>query len=349
MLSTEGAALTFHTLVFLALVTGSSYAGTSVLFAAYLAGASSTWWDSLCLEHRRANQTSHPPAEAAASASKVESKAKSSPSSDIELHQRSESERLDPQKRVPSGIVQSGEITQSKPSPADDGRLPGSTFISGAQIFEKFYHPALKFILKPFFFASIGFSIPISRMFLGTVVWKGIVYSILMVFGKLLCGLCLLRFDRPTRMSNVLRQYLPSSVSACWSISNRRKTIKSSQTSAQRVQDDNTQRLTKSPRHKAPISLYPAALLGSAMVARGEIGFLISSVAESDGVLGPTSDGSSSELFLVVTWAILLCTLIGPITVGLMVKRVRRLQAIERSQRTGKADPLGAWGVATTK
>jgi hypothetical protein len=78
------------------------------------------------------------------------------------------------------------------------------------------------------------------------------------------------------------------------------------------------------------------------MISRGEIGFLISSVAESHGVFG--EDGSSDE-FLVVTWAILLCTLIGPITVGLMVKRVKRLQEAERQKATGREDPLGIWGL----
>lgn len=108
-----------------------------------------------------------------------------------------------------------------------------------------------------------------------------------------------------------------------------------------------------------PQSLYPAAMLGSAMVARGEIGFLISSLAESTGVFtskdsssGQSSSSSatttysgSSEIFLVVTWAILLCTVIGPLSVGVMVKRVRRLQVAEREGGSGRVDPLGVWGV----
>lgn len=86
-------------------------------------------------------------------------------------------------------------------------------------------------------------------------------------------------------------------------------------------------------------------MLGSAMVARGEIGFLISSVAESNGVFGSSGASGSSELYLIVTWAILLCTLIGPMAVGLMAKRVKRLQVIERSASSGKTDPLGIWGM----
>jgi hypothetical protein len=85
------------------------------------------------------------------------------------------------------------------------------------------------------------------------------------------------------------------------------------------------------------------------MVARGEIGFLVSSIAQSNGIFSQASEGREveySDLFLVVTWAILICTVIGPVAVGLMVKRVRRLQQGERKgDRSGREDPLGVWGV----
>ncbi|KAG6104650.1 hypothetical protein E4U14_005564 [Claviceps sp. LM454 group G7] len=76
-----------------------------------------------------------------------------------------------------------------------------------------------------------------------------------------------------------------------------------------------------------PRSLYPASIIGCAMVARGEIGFLISSIAESNDIFSSSSGRSStSDLFLIVTWAIVLCTILGPLAVGLLVRRVRRLQ-----------------------
>jgi len=71
------------------------------------------------------------------------------------------------------------------------------------------------------------------------------------------------------------------------------------------------------------------------MVARGEIGFLISAVAEGSGIL-------SAEQFLIVTWAIILCTLVGPVAVGLLVRRVKSLEARAPHIR---AQVLGAWGV----
>jgi hypothetical protein len=92
-----------------------------------------------------------------------------------------------------------------------------------------------------------------------------------------------------------------------------------------------------------PKSLYPASILSLAMVARGEIGYLIASLAESNGIFGETSDGSSSETYLIVVWAISLCTLIGPISVGTLVKRVKALQ-MQRTN-TGGPDPLGVWGI----
>lgn len=345
-MSTRSAAVTFHTLVLITLITGASYAGTSVLFAAYLAGALSTWWDGVFEECVHAGEraprhddNTKASAERGRNQSIAYCRSGNTQSSCAESsvqQKTTDSETLQPDKPDPP--------KQSKPAeiPSAD-----STHLRGSQVFEKYYHPALQTTLKPFFFASIGFSIPISKMFGGTVVWKGFVYSILMIFAKLLCGFCLLRFQCPSNPLKVLKRYLPSGMSDCWPIHLRSRAAKIEATPSQTTQRE-TQEPQRPPLPKKPVSLYPAALLGSAMVARGEIGFLISSVAESDGVFGTIDSGGSSELFLVVTWAILLCTLLGPISVGLMVKRVQRLQATERSHRTGRDDPLGAWGIVAS-
>lgn len=91
-----------------------------------------------------------------------------------------------------------------------------------------------------------------------------------------------------------------------------------------------------------PFSLYPGAILGSAMVSRGEIGFLISSLAESNGIF--STDGKD-QVFLIVTWAIVLCTIIGPVGVGLLVRRVKTLEKA-KEERAGGSDVLGVWGVS---
>ena len=95
-----------------------------------------------------------------------------------------------------------------------------------------------------------------------------------------------------------------------------------------------------------PVSLFPSCLLGLAMAARGEIGYLIASVAESSGTFasgGETSRNASST-FLIVIWAVSLCILVSPISVGLLVRRVRRLEK-EKGKEVGRRQALGIWGV----
>lgn len=57
-----------------------------------------------------------------------------------------------------------------------------------------------------------------------------------------------------------------------------------------------------------------ATLLGSAMVARGEIGLLIIEIGHNE------TPYVSDEGFYTGVWAILLNTIIGPVSVGLLVR-----------------------------
>lgn len=88
------------------------------------------------------------------------------------------------------------------------------------------------------------------------------------------------------------------------------------------------------------------------MVARGEIGFLISSIAESEGIFGANQDSESSpasDMFLIVSWAIVLCTIIGPFCVGLCVRRIQcrmASQGLEKQDEEG--DAWGIWGMKAT-
>ena len=57
--------------------------------------------------------------------------------------------------------------------------------------------------------ASIGFSIPITSMFTGTVVWRGIVFTILMLIGKLVTGIWLIRIAAPSgTMATKIKPFL---------------------------------------------------------------------------------------------------------------------------------------------
>jgi hypothetical protein len=234
-------------------------------------------------------------------------------------------------------------------------------------------------------------------MFSGEIVWRGILYTILMLFAKLVTGLWLIRMPLPQLNLSLPRRRLSSLPASCFSWGsgkgkangkerarstsnqvrshdsrvnlepegndNQDSTNKNTTGEAVNHQSsetptpkpDSTSQQTQTPTSNTkkinkPLSLYPASMLGTAMTARGEIGFLIASLAETTGLFTSSTSIStqtatgSSEIYLVVTWAIVLCTIIGPLSVGTLVKRVRRLQA-EREKNPGKADPLGSWGV----
>ncbi|TIA50472.1 Sodium/hydrogen exchanger [Aureobasidium pullulans] len=316
---TPVAAFIAHTLVLLGLVTGSTYAGTSNLFAAYIAGAVINWWDAL-VDATLQEQVS---------ASITEKKA------------RKGKKTTQPQREgaVVSSPTSSDNSAPDACEPAIDRPVSAThDKLRGAVVYEHMYAPAMNTILKPFFFASIGFSIPITQMFRGAIVWRGIVYTILMILGKLACGLVLVRFtSTPTKVQLPEGQQTTNTTPSTDASTN--------QTNPQQPPSANSKRKRQSPRKlPKPQSLYPSLMLGSAMVARGEIGFLISSLAESNSVFGTTQEGENSDIFLVATWAILLCTIIGPVSIGTMVNRVRRLQKARVSD-TAKPDPLGGWGV----
>ena len=65
------------------------------------------------------------------------------------------------------------------------------------------------------------------------------------------------------------------------------------------------------------------------MVARGEIGYLIASLAQSSGTLEMKSKGEgetvqNEDVFLVIIWAVTLCTIGGPMAVGSIVKSMKK-------------------------
>ncbi|KUI63743.1 High-affinity Na(+)/H(+) antiporter NhaS3 [Cytospora mali] len=142
------------------------------------------------------------------------------------------------------------------------------TYVSGAQAF----------ILEPLFFASIGFAIPFKRLWTGTIIWRGIVFSLLMAVGKAVVGLSVPLWDFFSRTP-------PSEEKPA-------------------------------PGARASSNAWAAAtLLGMAMIARGEIGLLIIQLGLN------TTSALSEEAFLVAIWAIVLNTILGPVSVALLLKR----------------------------
>ena len=227
-------------------------------------------------------------------------------------------------------------------------------------------------------------------MFTGTVLWRGIVFTILMLIGKLVTGIWLIRIAAPsgTRATKI-KPFLKQLNIPQWSCLGLARCGHNLEPEGGSTAEDPGSKAVRnvpftlttdgerSPRqsiHRLPYSvslqssssvmpiapeatasttksrsLYPASILGTAMMARGEIGFLIAAVAESKGTFtspgeSAAQDGSGSIIYLVVIWAVVLCTVIGPVSVGLLVKRVQRLQR-RRREHGGGEDPLGVWRV----
>ncbi|KAK2729347.1 sodium/hydrogen exchanger family protein [Colletotrichum kahawae] len=337
-------AFVIHTVWLFALLVGGTFAGTSSLLAAYIGGATVSWWDSE-VPHAAALAGKGAAEHSGTSASQDGVKSDSSP----------------------------GEASGAAPSPVTESAPVAES--SGAEIYEHYYHQAVERVLKPFFFASIGFSVPITRMFSGPIVWRGLVYTVLMIISKMLCGIWLLSFASPLQtVQRRIKKFSgtgkgqskklapgaqcggnttpePSPNEPAQQAHPGEGTAQAEDVPLQPLGDRHTEPTPKnaSPKPEMPVSVYPACILAFAMVARGEIGFLISALAESTGIFSGSSGSPAepSELFLIVTWAISLCTIIGPVCVGLLVNRVKRLEMQSGGNTSqGGRNVLGAWGIS---
>ena len=344
LLSKEETALIVHTLILLGMVTGASYAGTSNLFAAYLTGAAISWWDSEMPRNGSSKVVTIP---------KPPEKSRDLTAHVADTILKDEITPALPSTTSPSDVTSSDRTelrpisTSSKASFKDKKKVEET---SGTAIFDKYYHQLHQRLLKPFFFASIGFSIPITRMFTRRIIWRGLVYTSLMIVGKLMCGLWLIRLGAPQKNQEYSyespnRNSHPNALSPQHKRQAENEGPKSAKVTQPTPRQANISAKRDTKIHQSlqtarPISIYPGAIVGCAMVARGEIGFLISSLAEAQGVFG---DEAGESLFLIVTWAILLCTFIGPVGVGVLVRRLKRLSE-GRSHGEGR-DVLVGWGL----
>ena len=166
-------------------------------------------------------------------------------------------------------------------------------------------------------------------MFTGGIVGRGIVYSMLMLFAKLITGVWLvrMRIQRKLRLPTSLLSF--SKASCSWWVSAKPKN-----STPEENNDADAYEMEARPKHtnsdpgnltaqnttgesrscpapnapsspptspsrtsptasqpkpkkiKKPLSLYPAVMLGTAMTARSEIGFLTASLAETTVSLG---------------------------------------------------------------
>ncbi|KAK0205187.1 Cation/H+ exchanger [Desarmillaria ectypa] len=149
-----------------------------------------------------------------------------------------------------------------------EDKIEDHQIITPIHAFTNCIMPILQVLLSPLFFASIGAALPI-RLLASVhgshrVVWRGIIYSLLMGIAKATVGIWMLIW--PDR-------------------------------------DDGPHVLT---------IIQSATLLGTAMMARGEIALIVAEIARP--ILG------DDEPFAVVIWAIVLNTIGGATGVGLVLR-----------------------------
>ncbi|KAK0663482.1 putative Na(+)/H(+) antiporter [Cercophora samala] len=185
---------------------------------------------------------------------------------------------------------------ESVPSGIRDGELGGTETTSFVSTFENYLSGPQRFILQPLFFASIGFAIPFVELWTGEVIWKGVVFTILMVLSKLVVGLVVPAWDMISAVG------FPSPAAPA----NERM----------------------SARKAASASWAPATLLGTAMVARGEIGLLIIQIGLNE------TPFLTRRAFVIGVWAIVLNTIIGPASVGVLLKKVGNQIATDKTWGT---------------
>lgn len=125
-----------HMCLLIAMVTGASYAGTSPLFASYLAGACISWLGDTLNEHGTNSDGAY-----ACNRESIQSQL-SETGNQNQLTEDGVNSQSAPSATHESGVPPRGEVAQITPFP------------SGEQVFERYCKQPLDRILKPLFFVS---------------------------------------------------------------------------------------------------------------------------------------------------------------------------------------------------
>lgn len=211
-------------------------------------------------------------------------------------------------------------------------------------------------ILVPFFFSSIGSAIPVKFMFDGTTVWRGVIFAGLMAFAKVCAGGWVFVADwieqRGVRQralkaerqkearrgadardgSGAVDDAGPIEMQPQGNSSVRAPTLDDRVAGPDAYPADTPSRRGEQP-DSAPV--WPASLfLGIALMSRGEVGFLVINIASQGGLV-------SEQAFNVATWAIVLNTLAGPVSIGIMMRTQHGQNLLQRA--TGSNSHAGRW------
>lgn len=159
----QGLILMFMAGLFIGMIAAAGYGGTSPLYGVYLAGLITSYLS----QDRTAFLTAVAPTNTPNRG--TDEAGDSSQTSAVVMNS------------IPAPLASKVNET------AEDHHEP--TFLA---TFETYLYPVMAFILLPLFFGSIGYSIPFVALWTGETIWKGIVYALLMIVAKAICGLWLL-------------------------------------------------------------------------------------------------------------------------------------------------------------
>ncbi|WWD16245.1 hypothetical protein CI109_100671 [Kwoniella shandongensis] len=253
--------------MFVGMIAAAGYAGTSPLFGAYVAGLACAY----IADNEETENPTNKALDVEVDGNDSTERGRSYPLTRINTFPgaRTASSSL----HLPNdGLFHRNSTQSTTITPNNDYDCIAAPAPTLRSAFHHFLTPLLEYLLIPIFFGSIGYSIPFIPLWRGRIIWRGIIYALLMILGKAFCGLWIVLWPSIGK-----------------GIATRGKT-----------------------------SWKGALFLGSAMIARGEIGLLISQIAYNTENPLLTEDE-----FLIVNWGIILCTIVGPLGVGWMVKRWR--------------------------
>lgn len=245
------------------------------------------------------------------------------------------------------GYVFETETTEKDGHSSENANTTGNPIL--ATFHSHLAHTLLTPLLSPLFFASIGASIPVNQFFTiylagarasdgsvqmlrsHRVVWRGMVYSVLMILAKMVTGIWVFLFWK--RLDSIETQ---GDQEASESKGNVEATMREGDDTRKALEEfvttpsqSNTVRSTPSPVPKGLTPTPPsrssvALLLGLAMVARGEIALIVAQLARPLLVLADaTLDTTSEEPFVIVMWAVMLTTFGGALGVGWVIRATK--------------------------
>lgn len=179
--ASESAFLVMMAVVFIGLTAAARYAGTSPLYGVYVGG--------LVISYLVQSEEDAFFASAPASRESMEDVTRMPSAREFEGNSIP-GHRLRRASTHPSPLpMQSLSYPPSESPRSDIERRPTITFIS---TFQHWIAPIMHHLLLGLFFGSIGYSIPFIPLWRGPIIWKGIVYTLLMILGKAITGIWIL-------------------------------------------------------------------------------------------------------------------------------------------------------------